>query len=215
MLKPAMIAISLALSTLPALADDIVLIGTMGNKGVFQINGQKKTLQSGQQSGMFKIISIQAESAIIASNGQQRQLLLGQGYVAQGGNPADGHASSLTLTPDERGHYLVNVGINQSSQAGIIDTGATHLSMSRPTAESMKISYKNGQQGHSQTANGNIGAWLVKLPQIRINNITLYDVTAVVRDSNDSAPILVGMSVLNRFQMRREQELMILSKKAY
>ncbi|WP_410498112.1 TIGR02281 family clan AA aspartic protease [Chitinibacter sp. S2-10] len=197
-----------------SLADDIVLLGTMGNKGLFQINGQKKTLQAGQESGAFKIVTVNAESAMISSNGKQRQLQLGQGYVSQESGQATG-GGSLTLTPDERGHYMVDVGINQTAQKGIVDTGATHLSISRNTADSMNIKYKDGQIGYSQTANGRIGAWLIKLPQVKVGNVMLYDVQTVIRDSVDNGPILVGMSVLNRFQMKREQELMILSKKVY
>jgi aspartyl protease family protein len=206
-------ALSLLLSAI-SWADEIVLIGTMGNKGVFQINGQKKTLQAGQQSGPFTIVSISGESAVIASQGKQRQLQLGQGYISQGSSNSD-QSGSLVLSPDERGHYMVDISINQIKQTGVIDTGATHLSMSRPLAEKMKIDYQNGAPGRSQTANGIIQAWMVKVPQVRVGNITLYDVPTVVRDSNDNSPILVGTSLLNRFQMTRDQHLMILSKKAY
>jgi aspartyl protease family protein len=203
----------LGLSSL-SLADDIMLIGTMGNKGVFQINGQKKTLQTGQESGPFKIVAIQTESAIVSSNGKQRQLQLGQGYVASNSDGAEG-SGNLILTPDERGHYSANITINQIAQRGLIDTGATHLSMSRPIADSMKIDYQTGRIGRSQTANGIIASWLVIVPQIKLGNIMVYDVPLVVRDSNDASPVLIGMSLLNRFQMKREQELMILSKKSY
>lgn len=195
-------------------ADDIVLIGTMGNKGVFQINGQKKTLQAGQESGSFKIIAIQGESALIANNGKQQQLQLGQGYVSNASSGNDG-GTSVVLTADERGHYMADVFINHGSLKGVIDTGATHLSMSRPAAEQMKIAYKNGQAARTQTANGTIAAWIVKLPQIRLSNVTLYDVPAIVRDSDDNSPILIGTSTLNRFQIKQEQNLMILTKKTY
>ncbi|WP_373975609.1 retroviral-like aspartic protease family protein [Chitinibacter sp. SCUT-21] len=206
-------ALSLCLSSL-TWADDIILIATMGNKGIFQINGQKKTLQAGQQNGQFKVIAIQAESAVVESNGKQRQLQLGQGYTAPGSSNAN-TSGSLVLTPDERGHYMVDITINQNTQKGVVDTGATHLSMSRTTADMMKLDYKNGQAARSQTANGVIGAWIIKVPQLRLGSITLYDVPTVVRDSNDGSPILIGTSLLNRFQMTRDQSLMILSKKAY
>ncbi|QLG87802.1 TIGR02281 family clan AA aspartic protease [Chitinibacter bivalviorum] len=196
-------------------ADDIVLIGTMGNKGVFQINGQKKTLQAGQESGAFKVLAIQGETATVSSGSQQRQLQLGQGYVAQTSENNENSGGSLVLSPDAQGHYMADLFINQVSRRGLVDTGATHLSMTRNVAEAMRISYQSGQLGRSQTANGVINAWLIRIPQVKIGNIMVYDVPAVVRDANDNSPILIGTSVLNRFQMKRDQDLMILSKKAY
>jgi aspartyl protease family protein len=196
-------------------AEEITLLATMGSKAVFQVNGQKKSLQIGQQVGDAKIISIAADSAVIeASNGRQRRLGLGEGYVAVAQTKNDGDGS-LILSPNQSGHYLAEITIYGQTQRGIIDTGATHLSMSSKTADTLKINYRSGRQGLSQTANGTIKAWLVKVPQLRLGTVTLYNIDLSVRDSNEAGPVLIGMSTLNRFQMKREQELMILSKKAY
>ncbi|WP_273429135.1 TIGR02281 family clan AA aspartic protease [Chitinibacter tainanensis] len=200
---------------LPAVADDIMLIGTMGNKGVFQINGLHKTLSSGQESGAFKVIRIEGESAVVASNGQQRTLQLGQGYVASSANPTDNQGGTLVLQPDQLGHYSTELTINRVTLPGVIDTGATHLSLSRNQAAQMKISTQGALTGRSQTANGIVGAWMVRVQQLQMGKITVYDVQLVVRDVDDNGPILIGTSLLNRFQMKREQDLMILSKKAY
>ncbi len=198
-----------------AYADDITLLATMGGKAIFQVNGQKKTLQIGQTVGGAKIISIAADSAVIeASNGRQRRLGLGEGYVASIQTQSDGDAS-LVLTPSHGGHYLADVSINGQTQRGVIDTGATHLSMSSKAADQLNIKYRSGKPMRSQTANGIINSWLIKIPQLRLGTVTLYNVDLSVRDSSDSGPVLIGMSTLNRFQMKREQDLMILSKKAY
>ncbi|WP_297575336.1 TIGR02281 family clan AA aspartic protease [uncultured Deefgea sp.] len=198
-----------------AMADEMTLLATMGSKAIFQLNGQKKTLQIGQTVGGIKVISIAADSAVIeASNGRQRRLGLGEGYVISAATPSDGD-SSVVLSPSQGGHYLAEVAINGQSQTGVIDTGATHLSMSANVANQLKLNYQNGQPMRSHTANGVIRSWLIVLPKARIGNVTLYNLDLVVRDSNDNSPILIGMSTLNRFQMKREQELMILSKKAY
>ncbi|WP_027469319.1 retropepsin-like aspartic protease family protein [Deefgea rivuli] len=212
--KLALAAISLCLSV-SSFAEEITLLATMGSKAVFQVNGQKKSLQIGQQVGDAKIISIAADSAVIeTSNGRQRRLGLGEGYVASIQTQSDGD-SSLVLSPSYGGHYLADVSINGQTQRGVIDTGATHLSMSSKTADALNIDYRSGIQGRSQTANGTIKAWLVKVPQLRLGTVTLYNIDLSVRDSNEAGPVLIGMSTLNRFQMKREQDLMILSKKAY
>jgi aspartyl protease family protein len=212
--KLTLLLIATGLST-ATWAGEITLLATMGNKGIFQVNGQKKTLQAGQKQGEFKIIAIASDSAVVeAENGRQRRLGLGEGYVAatETKNDSDG---SLVLSPGQGGHYFVDLTINGQTQRGVIDTGATHLSMTGKTADSMKIAYKNGKPMQSHTANGIVKAWLTQVPQIRIGSVTLYNVEIGVRDSSDSAPILIGMSLLNRFQMTRDQDLMILSKKNY
>ncbi|MGL6041959.1 MAG: retropepsin-like aspartic protease family protein [Deefgea sp.] len=196
-------------------ADEITLLATMGSKAIFQVNGQKKTLQIGQTLGSSKIISIATDSAVIEnSNGRQRRLGLGEGYVAEAQQQSDGDGS-LVLSPNPAGHYLADITISGQTQRGIIDTGATHLSMSSKTADALKIDYRGGKPALSQTANGVVKAWLVKVPQLKIGTVTLYNIDLGVRESSDAGPILIGMSTLNRFQMKREQDLMILSKKAY
>jgi aspartyl protease family protein len=213
-LKFALAAISLCLS-ISSFAEEITLLATMGSKAVFQVNGQKKSLQIGQQVGDAKIISIAMDSAVIeSSNGRQRRLGLGEGYMAATQTQSDGD-SSLVLSPSYGGHYLADVSINGQTQRGVIDTGATHLSMSSAAADQLNIKYRNGKPMRSQTANGVINSWLVQIPQLRLGTVTLYNIDLSVRDSSDTGPVLIGMSTLNRFQMKREQDLMILSKKAY
>lgn len=203
------------LLTSSAFADEITLLATMGNKAIFQVNGQKKTLQIGQAIGSAKIISIAADAAVIEnSNGRQRRLGLGEGYVAEIQKQNDGDGS-LVLSPGAGGHYWADITIGGQTQRGMIDTGATHLSMSNKTADAFKIDYRSGKPSLSQTANGVIKGWLIKVPQLKVGTVTLYNVDLGVRESNDGSPILIGMSTLNRFQMKREQELMMLSKKAY
>jgi aspartyl protease family protein len=117
------------------------------------------------------------------------------------------------LSPDEQGHYFAEVAINGHRERGIIDTGATHLSMSRATASAMKIPYEEGQRGSSQTAAGSLGVWLVRVPRIQLNTITLYDVDVVVRDVRGDSPLLIGSSLLNRFDMERDQSMLVMRKK--
>lgn len=215
LMKTLKISLLSLLISAAAHADDITLLATMGSKAIFRVNGQQKTLQIGQAVGSAKIISIAADSAVIENNnGRQRRLGLGEGYVAEAQRQSDGDGN-LVLSPNQGGHYHADITIAGQTQRGIIDTGATHLSMSNKTADTLKIDYRSGKPALSQTANGTIKAWLVKVPQLKLGTVTLYNIDLGVRESNDNGPILIGMSTLNRFQMKREQDLMILSKKAY
>lgn len=209
-------AFALALTGLfgTATAADITLLATLENKAIFSIDGVRRTVAIGEETDDFHLISIAPESVVIEAYGRRRRVGLGEGYVAAQANP-DAIGGRLILNPDEQGHYYAEITVNGRRQRGVIDTGATHLSLTRPVADAMHIDYSHGSPGQTQTANGVIRAWLVKLPQLQLGTVTVYDVEAVVRDSTDNGPVLIGTSLLNRFQMSRDQSMMILNKKTY
>jgi aspartyl protease family protein len=206
-------ALIFALLASPVFATEVTLLAAMGSKGILLINGQKKTLTVGQQIGEVKLVTLSNEQAVVSIAGRQRQLLLGQGYIASRNSVAD-TAGSLTLSPDAQGHYFADIAVRGISQRGIIDTGASLLSMPRNLASKMGVDYKQGAEARALTANGTIKSWQVTIAQIRIGSLLLNNVQASIRDQ-DNGPLLIGNSVLNRFQMKREQELLILQKKNY
>jgi len=62
------------------------------------------------------------------------------------------------------------------------------------------------------TANGVTRGWLVRLASVRVNDVEVYDVEAVVTPA--ALPyVLLGNSFLTRFQMTRHNEQMILEKR--
>jgi aspartyl protease family protein len=76
-------------------------------------------------------------------------------------------------------------------------------------AERIGIDYKKGQLGYSSTANGVIPVYRVMLNSVRIGDVQVYNVPAIV----SPAPmpyILLGNSYLNRFQMKRENDVLTL-----
>jgi aspartyl protease family protein len=94
----------------------------------------------------------------------------------------------------------------------VVDTGATMVSLSIADAERVGLNYKTGQQGQVSTANGVIPAWRTRLASVRIGDVTVYDVEALV--SSGSMPyVLLGNSYLARFQMTRNNDQMVLEKR--
>ncbi|STR45750.1 retropepsin-like aspartic protease family protein [Iodobacter fluviatilis] len=207
------LALLLTLMIPLAFATEVTLLAAMGNKGILLIDGQKKTLAIGQQMGEVKLLAVSSEQATVMIGTRQRQLLLGQGYIASTKAESDS-AGSLTLSPDAQGHYFADIAVRGISQRGIIDTGASFLSLPRNLASNMGVDYKQGEESRTQTANGTIKSWQLTIAQIRIGSLLLNNVQASIRDQ-DNGPLLIGNSVLNRFQMKREQELLILQKKNY
>jgi aspartyl protease family protein len=64
-----------------------------------------------------------------------------------------------------------------------------------------------------ETANGDAFAYRVKLDTVRVGDVTMNNVDAVVMEG-DSLPVaLLGMSFLNRMDMRRDGQIMTLTKR--
>ncbi|UXY15335.1 TIGR02281 family clan AA aspartic protease [Chitiniphilus purpureus] len=213
-MKHVLLCLSLLLAGTGALAEEITLLATMGQKALIRLDGKQQTLSIGQQRGNIKLLRLDADSAVFEVAGKQRRLTLGEGYVVRGGG-APGSGTSIILSPDQQKHYYTEIAINGRSANGVIDTGATHLSMTSAQARHLGINYEKGMPARSQTANGVVKAWIVQIPELRFGNVLVYNVPVAVRDSNEDIPVLIGASLLNRFQMKREQDTMILTKKNY
>ena len=64
----------------------------------------------------------------------------------------------------------------------------------------------------TRSANGPAAAYQVKLDTVRVGDITLNGIDAVVMENQDM-PVLLGMSFLNRTDMRREGQNMVLTRR--
>jgi aspartyl protease family protein len=62
------------------------------------------------------------------------------------------------------------------------------------------------------TANGLAQGWRVKLASVRIGDVEVYEVDAVVTPQGMPF-VLLGNSYLNRFQMRRDNDQMVLERR--
>jgi aspartyl protease family protein len=78
-------------------------------------------------------------------------------------------------------------------------------------AKRMGIDYQKGQLIRMGTANGVTQGWRVKLNSVRIGDVEVYDVEAVV--GPDMPFALLGNSFLSRFSMNRTSDQMVLERR--
>ena len=93
-----------------------------------------------------------------------------------------------------------------------VDTGASVVSLGSGDAERLGIDYKSGQPIRLSTANGTSMGWRILLASVRIGDVEVSNVDAVV----GQAPmpyVLLGNSFLSRFQMRRDNDQMVLERR--
>ena len=194
-----------------AQAESVALAGMLGGKALLIVNGTApKTVAAGETHQGVKVVSTLGDEAIVEQSGKRQTLRVGQAPVSLGG--ASGRGSRIVLAESSGGHFMAAGQINGRAVQFMVDTGATSISMGAPDAERAGINYKNGVPVQLSTANGAASAFRIKLNSVRVGDVEVYDVDAVVIPQ--SMPfVLLGNSFLTRFQMKRDNQLMTLDKR--
>ena len=206
------LAVSLTVSNVQA--QSVALAGMLGNKALLVVNGTApKTVAAGETHQGVKVISTSGDQAVIEQSGKRQTLRVGEAPVSMGGRSgASGRGSRIVLTESGGGHFMTAGQINGRAVQFMVDTGATSIAMSTADAERAGISYKSGQAVQISTANGTAQGFRIKLNSVRVGDVEVYDIDAVV--TPQPMPfLLLGNSFLARFQMKRENNLMTLDKR--
>jgi aspartyl protease family protein len=196
-----------------AAAADINVIALTAGKAVVTINnGKPLMMAAGQVSPEgVRLIGATTESATFDVEGRRQTLTMGQS-ISIGGGPVS--AQRATLIADTGGHFVTIVTVNGISMKFMVDTGASLVTLSSGDAKRAGINYLLGQKAVLQTANGTTAAFRVKLDTVRLGDITLNDVDGVVVEGTVMGELgLLGLSFLNRLNMRREGSTMTLTKR--
>ena len=186
-------------------AADINVLGLTADKAVVSIDGGKpRTLAVGQVTPEgVKLISASSESAVFEVDGERRTLAVGQGAAVAITSAARG-GDTVTLFADSRGHFTTVGVVNGVSLRFLVDTGASSVVLSSTDARSAGVNYLAGTRVLTQTANGVVPVYAVKLDTLRIGDITVNNVDAAVIEGDRLPIALLGMSFLNRMEMKRE-----------
>jgi aspartyl protease family protein len=197
-----------------AAAADIHVVALTAGKAVVKINGGRtQTLGAGQVSPEgVKLVSATSEAAVFEVEGKRRTLVAGDGgAIATVAAPNRGN--TVTLIADGRGHFVTTGVVNGTSLRFIVDTGATSVVLSSADALRAGINYLAGPRAVSQTANGLIPVYTVRLDTLKIGDIEANNVEAIVVEGDRLPVALLGMSFLNRMEMRRDGQTMTLIRR--
>jgi aspartyl protease family protein len=202
----------LATLLLPALclaADLRVVAVTPGQSADVVIESSAPvTIQIGETVEGVTLLSADRAGVVLTADGVRRTLPLLSG-------PSVEHASAgstVTLSADAHGQFLTGGTVNGRPVRFIVDTGATLTTLSRPEATRIGLDYSAGRPTRVQTANGDVRGWRVSLASVRIGDVTIRDVDAIVVE-NESLPVaLLGMSFLGRFDMQRQGPTLVLRR---
>ncbi len=207
------LALLLAGWAVAAGAQSVSLQGSMGsNKALLVIDGQPQMLAVGASARGVTLRRLGDGEAEVEVAGQRRTLRLGAAPARLGsGAAATGAGSAIVLPMGAGGHFSAAGSINGKQVNFLVDTGATSVALSQGEANRIGLEWKRGRPGISQTANGTVPVYAVNLTSVRVGDVEIANVAAVVVPS-DMPMVLLGNSFLNRFNMRRDNDVMRLDK---
>jgi len=196
---------------MPAAAADVALIGVVpGKAAVLAIDGgNPKLVKIGSRWKGIRVLSVDKKHALVEIDGAQQRLPLGQHYRS-GTQTTD--RQKVVLAADPRGHFVVDGAVNGGRVRFILDTGATVVALPGVDANRLGIDYRKGRRGRINTANGMTTAWGIQLDTVKVGDIELRNVDAVVVESGLEIALL-GMTFLNRVEMNRDGSTMTLIRR--
>lgn len=189
-------------------AAEVSLAGVSASRAVFVVDGTTRILRPGQTlSTGIKLLAVEGDGAKLEHLGRTIVLRVGQRLP---GAPLEEQTVSLQANP--QGHFFVTGSVNGEAIRFLVDTGATMVSLGASDARRIGIRTDGGETSYAQTAAGVVAVTRVRLDRVVVGDIELDGIDALVH-GNDLPIALLGMSFLNRTDMRRAGSTMTLKKR--
>jgi aspartyl protease family protein len=197
-----------------AQSQSVTLTGMVGSKALVIVDGSApKIVAVGESFNGVKVVSTQGDTAVLMVGGKRMNMRVGDAPASvgeQAGSKSSG--SKIVLTAGNGGHFLAQGSINGKAVQFMVDTGATAVALGAAEAKRMGIDYTSGRPVRMSTANGQAMGYLLTLNSVRIGDVEVQNVEAIV--SQQTMPyVLLGNSFLTRFSMRRDNDQMVLERR--
>ncbi|VXC82397.1 conserved exported hypothetical protein [Pseudomonas sp. 8Z] len=212
MSRRALFALSLLGAASVSLAAQVQVVGLFPGAAVINVDGQRKLVREGQVGpGGVSVVRVDKQGAILRVDGVERLYPLGREYS---GGFAEPVKKRLSIAKGQGGHYWITGSINSNSVPFLVDTGATSVALNEGQARRLGIDFRvSGQPLTVNTASGTARGWRVKLDRVKVGDIEVLGVEAVVLEGGAPTEALLGMSFLGRVSWREEQGMLVLESK--
>lgn len=190
-----------------AAAQSVVLAGRMGDRALLVVDGKAQTVSVGSSANQVRLLRWVGEEAEVEVSGQKALLRVGGTPAQVGAGARVAGSREIVMTAGSGGHFTPAGSINGKAVSFMVDTGATLVAMGQDDAQRLGLDLKSARAGISQTANGPVRVLMVTLDRVRVGEVELTQVAAVVMPQ-PMPFVLLGNSFLTRFQMRRDNDVM-------
>jgi aspartyl protease family protein len=196
-----------------AQAQTVSMGGTLGaTKALLVIDGTPHSVAVGATAQGVRLLRLQPDEATIEIGGKTVSLRLGAAHANGPSSNAPATGKRIVLTAGQGGHFMSSGQVNGKSIQFMVDTGASLVTLSQTQADSLGIKYRDGPKVTGRTANGEVEMHRVKLQSVRMGEVQLFEIEAVVVPA-EMPFALLGNSFLSRFQMKRENDQMTLERR--
>ena len=211
------LAAAAALAPPSATAQSVALSGVLGSKALLVIDGgTPRALAAGDSLQDVRVLQVSGDTAEVEIKGRRQTLRLGEAPISLGGRGAAAGDPALgrrvVLKADNRGHFIERGQINGKTMVYMVDTGASSVAIGRSDAERMGLPFLKGQPVMMRTANGDAQGWRLRLDSVRVGDVELRGVDAIVTPQ-PMPYVLLGNSFLREFEMSRNGDEMMLLKR--
>lgn len=190
-----------------AQAQGVTLAGRMGERALLVVDGRAHALAVGQSAAGVRLLRWAGDSAEVERGGATYLLRLGGAPAQMLATPAPAGGREIVISAGPGGHFVAGGTINGRAVRFMVDTGATMIAIGREDAARLALDLRQGRAAVTETANGPVTARLLTLDAVRVGDVELRSVEAIVLPA--SMPyVLLGNSWLARFQLRRDNDVM-------
>ena len=194
-------------------AQSVSLSGSMGaDKALLIIDGQPQVLAVGATARGVTLRKLADGQAQVEVAGQLLSLRLGAQPARLGTQETPANLSQIIIPMGPGGHFSTDGAINGKAISFMVDTGTTAVALSQTEATRIGLDWKKGRPGVTQTANGPVPIYSINLSSVRVGNVEIANVAAVVVPA-EMPLVLLGNSFLSRFNLHQEGDVLRLNKK--
>ncbi|MGQ7956190.1 retropepsin-like aspartic protease family protein [Pseudomonas sp. SP16.1] len=190
----------------------VQVVGLFPGAAVLNVDGQRKLVRVGQSGpGGVQVVSVDKQGAVLRVEGVERAYPLSREYSTGFAEPVK---KRLSIAKGVGGHYWVAGSVNGQSVQFLVDTGATSVALNDAHARRLGIDYRvKGRPLQVNTASGIARGWQVNLDRVKVGELEVLGVEAVVLEGGAPHDALLGMSFLGRVGWREEQGMLVLESK--
>jgi len=204
--------LAILLPTAAIAVENIRVMALFPGKAMVEVDGKNRLLKAGKASpeGLL-LISADSSEAVIELNGERKSYQVGAKY---GGSFSASAKREVRIPRDNRGGYTTVGSINGRTVDMLLDTGASSVAMSSVEAKRLGLQYwLNGKKTVISTASGYARGFNIVLDRVQVGSISLNKVDAIVVEGSSPREVLLGMSFLNRVDMKNSGNVMLLRSK--
>lgn len=193
-------------------APDVRVVGLFSGRAVVQIDGRQAVLRVGETGPQgVRLVSADSEAAVLEIDGERVTARLDGRVTAR---KREAEVQEFQVWRNSSGMYTTVGSINGLPVPFLVDTGATLVAMNAAQARRLGIDYRvNGTEAAVTTASGVERAWAVTLGSVKVGDLEVRNVGAVVIEGAQPETTLLGMSYLGRLEIVNSGQLMTLRKK--